>query len=72
MSNLNWVVWRHKSMADISPKYSSNHEELSAEEVPKVVLIEVTSNNRTQRTFEKPKRKPTVQFEFYPEYTKVL
>ena len=53
MSNLNWAVWRHKSMADISPKYSSNHEELSAEEVPKVVLIEAASDKRTQRTFEK-------------------
>ena len=53
MSNPNWVVRRHKSKADISPKYSSNHEELSAEEVPKVVLIEAASDKRTQRTFEK-------------------
>ena len=40
-------------MADISPKYSSNHEELSAEEMPTVVLIEATSDKHTQRTFEK-------------------
>ena len=40
-------------MADISLKYSSNHEELSAEEMPTVVLIEATSDKHTQRTFEK-------------------
>ena len=40
-------------MADISLKYFSNPEESSAEEMPKVVLIEAASDKRTQRTFEK-------------------
>ena len=56
-------------MADISPKYSSNHEELSAEEVPTVVLIEAASDKRTQRTFEKYEINQMVQHELHPEHT---
>ena len=72
VSNLYWVAWERAISADTCPKYYYKRQAKADEEVTKDVLIEVASNKRTQRTFEKSERKPMVQLEIYPEYTKVL